>query len=83
MIYIFMVFFLIIGVGGILCYVLDVVGTEVLDMYQAAYPSLFTGPPVDFLRAIFHWMPFFVVLAGLLYVFVASQRGAEPEGYYP
>jgi hypothetical protein len=53
----------------------------VLDYFTARFPTYFTNDTATFIRSIVHWFPAIVVIGGLVWVIVASQR-TSPEGYY-
>jgi len=51
-----------------------------LDQMLVRYPGALDPGTVAFIRGVEQWLPFFVLLGGLLYILVASQRSTV-EGY--
>ena len=76
-------FFLIQGIGNLLWFVLGrQVLVGLLEVFTDKYPAAFTGMGYGFMVAIINNFSFLLLLGGLLFVYVSSQRNATPEGYY-
>ena len=83
MIWTWTVFFLMQGIGNLLWYVLGrQVLVKLLEYFTDKYPAVFTGLGHNFMIAIINNFPILLLLGGLLFVYVSSQRSATPEGYY-
>ena len=83
MIWTWTVFFLIQGVGNLLWFVLGKqVLLKVLETFSDKYPTVFTGLGYNFMIAIINNFTILLLLGGLIFVYVSSQRNETPEGYY-
>lgn len=83
MIWTWTVFFLMQGIGNLLWFVLGKqVLVSLLELFSEKYPEVFTGLGYNFMTAIINNFSILLLLGGLIFVYVSSQRSATPEGYY-
>jgi len=80
-IYVWLGFFLLLAAGGLFWYVLNDLVTGLLDELEAMYPGLLDQQVLAFIRSVWHWLPLLILVGGLVWVYVQSQRRAYPEGY--
>jgi len=75
-------YLILITTGGLVWYFLDSKTIEYIEYFIAKYPGAFPTQHVDFMKAIWHFFLFFMVLGGMYHLFVWVQREKTPEGYY-
>ena len=81
MIYIFLTFFVLLFFCGFFWLVLRQPIEGVLDKLVLDFPGYYDPVHVTFVRAILYWVPFLVLIGGIIWVIVSSQR-TTPGGYY-
>lgn len=75
-------FLSLIGVGGIVWYLLDKLLMMIIGFFEGMFPTYYLEAEVVFLKSICHWFLLFLVFGGLYQLWVKSQRKPTPEGYY-
>jgi len=80
-IYIWLGFFMLVGASGLFWYALNDQVITLLDELIAEYPGYYPDPVVTFIKSVWHWFPFLIMLGGLVWVYVTAQRRPYPEGY--
>jgi len=75
-------FLILIATGGIIWYFLDSKTIEYIEYFTSKYPGAFNTQHVAFMKSIWHFFLFFMIIGGMYYIFVWVQRERTPEGYY-
>lgn len=75
MIAIYIGFFTLLGIGGLLWYVFYDAISQLIAAAQTYQSGLLESVTLSFIETIWHWLPLFLVIAGLMFVVINSQRG--------
>ena len=74
MIFQIVVFILILVFGGLLYYPLRLTVTQTYSFAAQNYPAFVQGVPVEFINAVFYWLPLFILFVAAVWFFVNIQR---------
>lgn len=68
--------------GGLCYYVLAEVFGNFYGLMVAMYPEYFLNTTVDFTYNFVVWLPFFILLVGIISAIVIELRRRSPDAYF-
>ena len=81
MISLYIGFFGLLGVCGLLWYICYDVVSQLITAVQAFQPGVLEIATLTFIEALWYWFPLVLVVAGVVFLVVNSQRGGRRTGY--